>query len=247
MAWIRGRDDEQQPGFSIEFEDEDEGLDAAAWDEALQSGEAAGAEVVRGHRMSRWARMPRRARVGLAAGVLALAAGSVALEQGVRSAQERARDRYSLAVVGDHYQPVIFSYGLNMSLTLVDNGPAPVTVEFLQVSQPGLSLDFYPVNVPLPVGKPTTLALNGVFDCERTASSTAAAGADKDAHASGNASAGTKAGADANASTVDVTVSSRTGIGGVRVGLAAGSVPPQGWQDELAAFCAPSPVSNTGR
>ena len=138
VAWLRGRDDERQSGFSIEFEDEDEGLDAAAWDEALQTGEAAGAEVVRGHGGSRWTRMPRRYRVALAAGALALVAGSVAGVQGVRAARERARDRFALAVVGDHYQPVVFSYGLNMSLTLVDNGPAPVTVEFLQVSQPGL-------------------------------------------------------------------------------------------------------------
>jgi len=234
VAWLRGRDDERQSGFSIEFEDEDEGLDAAAWDEALQSGEAAGAEVVRGHGGSRWARMPRRYRVALAAGALALVAGSVAGVQGVRAARERARDRYALAVVGDHYQPVVFSYGLNMSLTLVDNGPAPVTVEFLQVSQPGLSLDFYPVSVPLPVGTPTTLALYGVFDCGRTASLNAAAGA----------AAGATAGADAYASTVEVTLSSRTGISGVRVGLAAGSVPPQGWQDQLAAFCAAAPASN---
>lgn len=237
MAWLRGRDDERRPGFSIEFENEDEfedeGLGATAWDEALQRGDTAGTEVVRGSGGSRWTRMPRRYRMGLVAGMLALTAGSVAAEQGVRAAQERARDRYTLAVVGDHYQPVIFSYGLNMSLTLVDNGPAPVTVEFLQVSQPGLSLDFYPVRVPLPVGTPTTLALNGVFDCARTASSSADAGAEA------------KAPADPAASTVEVTVSSRTGIGGVRVGLAAGSVPPKGWQDELAAFCAASPVSNS--
>lgn len=236
MTWFRGADEDRPSGFSIEFEDEDEGLDAAAWDEAFENGEAAGAEVVRVRGGSRWARLPRRHRVGLVTGALALTAGSVAAAQGISAARERARDRYTLAVVDDHYQPVIFSYGLNMSLTLVDNGPAPVTVEFLQVSQPGLSLDFYPVSVPLPVGTPTTLALDGVFDCGRAAS----------ANAGADAGAGTeaKAQADANASMVEVTVSSRTGIGGVRVGLAAGSVLPQGWQDEFAAFCADSHASN---
>jgi len=117
-------------------------------------------------------------------------------------------------VVDDSYQPAISQVGLNLSLTLVNQGPALVTVVFLQVSQPGLRLAFYPVMVALPVSKPFAFTLVGVFDCQGAAT--------------------------ADASTVVVTVSSQTGISSVTLGLKPGSVPPKGWQDQRSAFCASS-------
>jgi len=88
---------------------------------------------------------------------------------------------------------------------------------FLQVSQPGLSLAFYPVEIPLPVGAPTAFTLVGVFDCQGATVS--------------------------GASTVEVTVIGQGGTSSVVLGLKAGSVPPKGWQNQRSAFCA---AANTG-
>jgi hypothetical protein len=212
VAWRRGErepgQDDQYPGLSIEFDDEAE--------EDPES--EAAADLISTRPPSRWSRIPVRYRVTAAITAVVLVVGSVTADRLERSAQQRAREQFSLAVVDDRYQPTLFEVGLNMALTLVDNGPAPVTVEFLQVSQPGLSLAFYPVEVPLAVGKPTALTLVGVFGCQ-------------DATAPG-------------ASTVQVTVTGRSGaISSVVLGLKAGSAPPKGWQNQRSAFCAEADTS----
>jgi len=86
------------------------------------------------------------------------------------------------------------------------------------VSQPGLSLAFYPVEVPLRVGTPTPFMLVGVFGCQG-------------AKASGTG-------------TIDVTVVGQSGTSSVVLGLKPGAVPPKGWQDQRSVFCA---ESNIGR
>jgi hypothetical protein len=226
VEWRRGArepgQDDQYPGLSIEFDDdaeEDPGSEESAGTDGLGAASApSAAELIATRPASRWSRIPVRYRVSAAVAALVLVAGSVTADRLDRSAQQRARDRFSLAVVDDSYQPTLFEVGLNMALTLVDNGPAPVTVEFLQVRQPGLSLAFYPVEVPLAVGKPTALTLVGVFGCDHPTAP--------------------------GASTVEVTVAGRSGAtSSVVLGLKAGSAPPKGWQSQRSAFCAEADTS----
>jgi hypothetical protein len=214
----RERDeDDQYSGLSIEFDDDiEEGLGDGAGSEAASGAvgpvRTAATELIATRPASRWSRIPVRYRVTAVLAALVLVTGSVVAVQLARAAGRRARERFTLAVVDDRYQPSISQVGLNMALTLVDNGPAPVTVVFLQVSQPGLSLAFYPVKIALTVGKPTPFTLVGVFDCQRTTPP--------------------------GGSTVEVTVSGQNGISSVDLGLKAGSVPPKGWQNQRSTFCA---------
>jgi len=223
VAWRRGErargPDEQPAGLFVEFDDEpEEGAAGASADGAPDGTDGfdgpASQEVVSGRPASRWSRIPVRYRVTVAVAVLALAAGSVTAVRLDRAAQQRARERFTLDVVSDSYVPAISEVGLNLGITLVNHGPALVTVVFLQVSQPGLRLAFYPVEIPLPVGAPTPFTLVGVFDC-------------RGATASGR-------------STVEVTVSGESGTKSVVLPLKAGSVPPDGWQRQRSAFCAAS-------
>jgi hypothetical protein len=223
VTWRRGArdpgEDDQYPGLSVEFDDdaeEDAGSKAVAEADAL--GGAVAPELISTRPASRWSRLPLRYRVTGAIAVLALVVGSVTAVRLDRAAQRRARERFTLAVVNDRYEPAISEVGLDMALTLVNNGPAPVTVEFLQVSQPGLSLAFYPVEVPLRVGTPTAFTLVGVFGCQGAATS--------------------------GAGTVEVTVAGQSGTSSVVLGLKPGAVPPKGWQDQRSVFCA---ESNIGR
>jgi hypothetical protein len=207
-------EDEQPAGLSVEsleFDDEDPDAPDAPISETVSGP---------GRPASRWSRIPLRHRVTAVTTVLVLAAGSVAAVQWDRAARRRAAEAFTLAVVDDRYQPAISEVGLDLGLTLVDRGPAQVTVVFLQVSQPGLKLAFYPVQVPLPVGKPTALTLVGVFDCQGTTSG--------------------------HASTVEVTVDGQTGISSVDLALEPGSVPPDGWRQQRSAFCS-APGTGTGR
>lgn len=174
-------------------------------------------ELVVGRPASPWSRIPLRYRVTAIAAALVLVVGSVATVQLSQTARRQAAERFTLAVVDNHYQPTISQVGLNLGLTLINHGPAPVTVVFLQVSQPGLNLNFYPVRVPLPVGKPTALTLVGVFDCEGATAT--------------------------RASTVEVTVNGQTGISSVTLKLKSDSIPPTGWQDQRSEFCS---TSSTG-
>lgn len=208
MAWGRrgGRarpEDGEQPGLSVEsleFDDDDPEAEPDT-----------GSDTLSGRPVSRWSRIPLRYRVTAATTAAVLAVGAVAAVRLDRAARRRSAEEFTLAVVADRYQPAISEVGLDMGLTLVNHGPALVTVVFLEVSQPGLGLAFYPVAVPLPVGKPVALTLIGVFDCQDTTV--------------------------AHASTAEVTVNGPTGISSVTLGLEPDSVPPKGWQDQRSIFC----------
>ena len=226
MAWRRGDrergEDDQYPGLSIEFDDEvedDAGPKPSAAADAANG--TTSPELISTRPASRWSRIPLRYRVTATVTALALVTGSVVAVRLDRAARQRAAERFTLSVVDDHYQPAISEVGLDMALTLVNNGPAPVTAEFVQVSQPGLSLAFYPVEVPLPVGTPTAFTLVGVFDCHSTRTP--------------------------DASTVEVTVTAESGTSSVVLGLKAGSgsVPPKGWQTQRSVFC--SEANTSGR
>lgn len=215
VAWRRGErergEDDQYPGLSIEFDDDAE--------EDGPGGTAA-SELISTRPASRWSRIPVRYRVTASIVLVVLVVGSVVGVRLDQTARRSERERFTLAVVDDRYEPSISEVGLNMALTLVNNGPAPVTAEFLQVSQPGLSLAFYPVEVPLPVGTPTALTLVGVFDCQAAPA--------------------------ARASTVEVTVAGESGTSSVVLGLKAGSMPPRGWQNQRTVFCAEANTSGHG-
>jgi hypothetical protein len=206
VAWRRGErergEDDPYPALFIEFDDDADG-DAES---------KAAPELISTRPASRWSRIPVRYRVTATIAALALVTGSVVAVRLDREARRSAGERFTLAVVDDRYQPAISEVGLDMALTLVNKGPASVTVEFLQVSQPGLSLVFYPVEVRLPVGTPTALTLVGVFDCEGATAP--------------------------RASTVEVTVAGQGGTSSVVLGLKAGSMPPKGWQNQRSVFCA---------
>ena len=215
VAWRRGErergEDDRYPGLFIELDDDGE---------EDGPGGAAASELISTRPASRWSRIPLRYRVAASIALIVLVVGSVAGVRLDRTVRQSERERFTLAVVDDRYEPSISEVGLNMALTLVDNGPAPVTAEFLQVSQPGLSLAFYPVQVPLPVGTPTALTLVGVFDCQ---------------------------GAPAvRASTVEVTVVGERGTSSVVLGLKTGSAPPKGWQNQRTVFCAEANTSGHG-
>lgn len=223
VAWRRGEraqgePERQNPGLFVEFDDDSD-------DGSEEDAVVAAPEVVSTPPASRWSRIPLRHRVTGVAVVSALLVGSTVGIRLAQAAQRRARERFTLAVVSDRYQPMISEVGLDMSLTLVNHGPALVTALFVEVSQPGLKLSFYPLRIQLPVGKPIALTLVGVFDC----GGVAAAPAD----------VVTSAG-----STAEVTVNSQTGIKSVPVELEAGSVPPAGWQNQRSEFCAESSASS---
>ena len=212
VAWKRGGhapdEDDEYAGFHIEFDDEVTEIELAG----AEAEAGAAADVVAGRPASRWSRIPLRYRVAALTAALVLVGGSVTAVQLDSAARRRAAERFTLAVVDDRYLPLISQVGLDLALTLVNHGPALVTVVFLEASQPGLRLDFYPVKVTLPVGKPYAFHLVGVFDCQGAAS--------------------------AHASTVEVTVSGQSGISSVTLELKPGSVPPAGWQSQRSVFCA---------
>lgn len=229
MGWGRGGHargaDGRHAGLSvesIEFFDDD---DPEPEPDTAEAGGSAGrgsesnsdappVEMVAGRPPSPWSRIPFRYRVTAIATALVLAVGSVATVQLDQAARRRSAERFTLGVVDDRYQSAISQVGLDLGLTLVNHGPALVTVVFLQVSQPGLNLDFYPVKVSLPVGKPTALTLVGVFDCQGPTA--------------------------AHANTVEVTVSGQSGISSVTLKLKPDAVPPEGWQDQRTEFCSSS-------
>ena len=218
-------DDQQLSPLFIEFDDEGTEIDLGEARAATEAGGgpdgAVSSETVFSRPASRWSRIPLRYRVTAVAAALVLIAGTVTAVQLDRAARQRARERFALAVLDDRYNPSISEVGLNLGLTLVNHGPAPVTVMFLQVSQPGLRLDFYPVNVPLPAGKLFAFTLVGVFNCQSKASS------------------------DSSTNTVEVTVKGENGISSVTLGLKPGSMPPKGWQNQRSLFCASSTVQQS--
>lgn len=213
----------------IEFDDDGTELDLGEASSATEPGDgpdgAVSSETVYSRPASRWSRIPLRHRVTAVTAALVLIAGTVTAVQLDRAARQRASERFALSVLDDRYNPAISEVGLNLGLTLVNHGPAPVTVMFLQVSQPGLHLDFYPVNVPLPAGKLFAFTLVGVFDCQSTANSDTVT---------------TTTDTTATASTVEVTVKGETGISSVKLDLKPGSTPPNGWQNQRSLFCATS-------
>lgn len=227
MAWGRRGDrardeDAQQPGLSVEsivFDDDDDPVPLSGSGSNPAASTSSDSDTVFGRPATRWSRIPLRHRVTAVTTALALAVGAVAAVRLDRAAQRRAAEQFTLAVVADRYQPAISEVGLDLGLTLVNHGPALVTVVFLQVSQPGLGLAFYPVAVPLPVGKPVALTLVGVFDCQDTTV--------------------------AHASTADVTVNGPTGISSVTLGLEPDSVPPKGWQGQRSIFCSSLSTSSS--
>lgn len=192
MKWRQGRgsDDGHAPGearFEIEFDDVDNadyavygamGADAPE-PEPLRSGGAEGgiaqtaavvaaaghdSDEVASRELPGWMR-PTRQRVAALAAAVALVAGSVLAIGQVRAVQQRDRNRYTVVVLSGKYVPGAQFPALNYDVTLLDQGPATVTVLTLEVYAPGL-FDAYAWRISgLPVGKPTQVMLQGFYVC----------------------------------------------------------------------------------
>lgn len=163
-----------QPGLTIEFPDDDEpaegGGAAAVHTEILGGG--SGIEA--------WPPVRRLARLGSQVGaylaahwraaavigcvvLLIGAAGTIARQVGL--ARQRARDGFTVAATSAAYVPSASFSGLSLKLTLVDRGPASVSVSSLAIIQPGLVVTYVQAPVRLKVDDPTTIMMSAVYKC----------------------------------------------------------------------------------
>lgn len=194
MKWRQGRgsDDGDAPRearFEIEFDDVDEAAErrpeGAEFAESAgpggldRTGEAGGgariaaavaadsdsdSDEVSSRELPGWMRLTWRRAVVLGAAA-ALVAGSIVAAGQVRAVQQRDHDRYTVVVVSGKYLPGAAFPALNYELTLLDQGPAVITVLTLEVFAPGL-FDAYAWKVSgLTVGRPTEVMLQGFYVC----------------------------------------------------------------------------------
>lgn len=195
MKWRRGRgsEDGDAPGaahFEIEFDDADTAADQATEHaptagpgEARSEGTAPGSadgrvaktaavvadahsdsDEVWSRELPGWLRLTWR-RAAVLGAVAVLVAGSIIGTGQVRAVQQRDRERYTVVLVSGKYVPGAAFPALNYDVTLLDQGPAAITVLTLEVFAPGL-FDAYAWQVSgLPVGKPTKVALQGFYVC----------------------------------------------------------------------------------
>lgn len=181
VTWHRSRarrepdpDGPPQPGLTIEFPDDDEPADGG--------GRAAdGTEILGGGSgIEAWAPVRRLTRLRSRAGaqlaahwrpaavigcvVLLIGAAAVIVRQ-VDAARQRDRDRFTVTATAAAYVPSATFSGLSLKLTLVDRGPAPVSVSGLAIIQPGLAMTYAQAPVSLKVDDPTTITMPAVYKC----------------------------------------------------------------------------------
>jgi hypothetical protein len=160
-----------------------------------------------------WSRfvLPRR-RLALGSVVLVVAT-ALAVSGTVARAEQRARDRIAMSALAGAYVPSADGEGLDLVLTLRDDGPAVATVIWIGVNQPGLALGYPPLPLPVQVGHSLSIKLGGRYTCNGAA--------------------------DTEVRTLTAMVRSPRGaVSSITLPMPSGAVLPTGWRDARTAFCA---------
>jgi hypothetical protein len=160
-----------------------------------------------------WSRvvLPRR-RLALGSVVLVVAT-TLAVSGTVAQAEQRARDRIAMSALAGAYVPSADGEGLDLVVTLRDDGPAVATVIWVGVDQPGLALGYPPLPLPVDVGHSLSIKLGGRYTCNDAAAT------------------------DARTLTAMVR-SPRGAVTAITLPMPSGAVLPTGWRDARTAFCA---------
>lgn len=145
--------------------------------------------------------------------VVMVAATGLAVGGTVARAEQRAHDRIAMSALAGAYVPSADGEGLDLVLTLRDDGPAVATVIWVGVDQPGLALGYPPLPLPINVGHSLTIKLGGRYTCDGAA--------------------------DTEARTLTAMVRSPRGaVSAITLPMPSGAVLPTGWRDARDAFCA---------
>jgi hypothetical protein len=217
----RSQEPDDESAAPLHFEFEDEGAppdaDAPADDERVAAGSAAAAALGLArrwwpHTPAWWRRWSFRRRVVVAGTVSAVLVAALTVNSFVIEADRRAHDRISVVAVHGAYVPSADGEGLDLVLSLQDVGPAVATLDWVGVDQPGLSLGYPPLPLPMRVNHPVAVRLLGRYFC------------------SGNAAT--------IASTLTAMVQSPRGVVSyLTVALPSDAELPDGWQSAREAFC----------
>lgn len=163
-----------EPELTIEFPDDDDSADQSG--AAVVDTEVLGSETgIEAWPPVRWlaqlklrtgAYLSTHWRTAVLLGcVVALIGALGAIVWQVSLAQQRARDRFTVTATAAAYVKSATFSGLSLNLTLLNRGPAPVTVSGLAIIQPGLTVTYAQAPVPLRVGAPTTITMPAVYKC----------------------------------------------------------------------------------
>jgi len=203
----------------VEFEDEGASpdTDPVAEDERVAAGSAAAAALGLGRRWGPrrpgwWLRLSPRRRIVVAGGTAAVLVTALTVNTFVIDADRRAHDRVSMIALNGAYVPSADGEGLDLVLSLRDDGPATATLEWVGVDQPGLALGYLPLPLPMRVGHPIAVRLEGRYSCVGDA--------------------------EATARTLTAVVQSPRGVrSDLTVTLPKDASLPDGWQSAREAFC----------
>jgi hypothetical protein len=213
------RDDESAAPLHFEFEDEgaDPDFDSPAEDERVAAGSGAAAALGLARRWwprppGWWLRWPLRRRIAVAGAAAAVLASALTVNAFVIQADRRAHDRVTVIAVNGAYVPSADGEGLDLVLSLRDEGPATATLYWVGVDQPGLALGYLPLPLPMRVGHPIAVRLEGRYSCTGDAQ--------------------------AIARTLTAVVQSPRGVrSDLTVALPRDAALPDGWQSAREAFC----------
>lgn len=212
-------DDESAAPLHFEFEDEGSAHDAdpAADDERVAAGSGAAAAFGLARRWwprspRWWQRWPLRRRIVVAGSTAAVLATALTVDTFVIQADRRAHDRITVIAVNGAYVPSADGEGLDLVLSLRDDGPATATLYAVGIYQPGLALGYLPLPLPMRVGHPIAVRLQGRYSCAGDATVTA--------------------------DSLTVFVQSPRGVrSDLTVAMPKDAELPDGWQSAREAFC----------
>jgi len=212
-------DDESAAPLYFEFEDEGAGQDAdpPAADERVAAGSDAAAALGLARRWwpgqpGWWLGWSLRRRIVVAGTTAAVLVVALTVNTFVIQADRRAHDRVSVIAVNGAYVPSADGEGLDLVLSLRDDGPAMATLDWVGVDQPGLALGYLPLPLPMRVGHPIAVRLEGRYSCSGDAQATA--------------------------DTLTAVVQSPRGVrSDLTVALPKDASLPDGWQSAREAFC----------
>lgn len=212
-------DDGSAAPLYFEFDDEgaDQDIDAAVDDERVAAGSDAAAALGLARRWwprppGWWLRMSFRRRVVVAGTTAAVLAVALTVNTFVIQADRRAHDRITVVALNGAYVPSADGEGLDLVLSLRDEGPATATLDWVGVDQPGLALGYLPLPLPMRVGHSLAVRLEGRYSCT---------GGDQ-----------------VTARTLTAVVQSPRGVrSDLTVALPKDAALPDGWQSAREAFC----------
>jgi hypothetical protein len=159
-----------------------------------------------------WQRLDRGRQRLLVGAVVMVAAAAVGGGGLVAHAERSARDRVAVTALEGSYVPSPDGNGLDLLLTLRDDGPAVATLIWVGVNQPGLALGYPPLPLPITVGHTLGVKLEGRYTCKGAAGSAA--------------------------KTFTLVVQSPRGvISQITLPMPSGAVLPSDWKGDRDSFC----------